>query len=289
VLRADSPDGPWHHAQIPLGPLTIRGPGYGAAAVSLSFANSFDGWLLVSWSVTHESTGELFATTDGGATWTLRAGRAQLPSQVGPIRFLTPTVGVMDLNGAWMRIRGWWITRDGGLHWSALHLPLPAANQGDGLSPLAMPTLAGGAIVAAEQFTTPVQGDDAGIGIFRSTDAGRSWTVQPVATPAGAGQFTFAVTPDGSTYLLLHSPSGPSSQSIRWLAARSTDGGRTFTDAASVHNASPGQLFAADTNHLWTVATADGCKGFKTNCWYTSALFASTDGGRSWNQVTLPT
>jgi hypothetical protein len=160
-------------------------------------------------------------------------------------------------------------------------------NKADTMQLLATPTLAGGAMVTAAQFTTPVQGDDAGIDVFRSTDAGRTWTVQPVATPTGAGQYAFAATASGSAYLLLRSPSGPSSQSFTWVSARSTDAGRSFVDTTSVHDAWPGPLAAGDPDHLWTVASADGCTGFKTGCWSTSALFASSDGGATWHQVTL--
>lgn len=284
VLRADSPGGRWRRSQIPLGALTVRGSGYGAAGASLSFVSPRDGWLLVSWSDTGESWGELLATTDGGATWTLRAGRAQLPREVGPIHFLTPTVGVMDLDGSMFQL-GWWITHDAGRHWTRLHLPVPATDEADTMRMLAAPTLAGGAIVAAAQFSTPVQGNAAGLGIFRSTDGGRSWTVQPVTTPAGPAQYAFAATPDGSAYLLLHSRSGPGMRPITWVSARSTDAGRSFADTSSVHDAWPGQLTAADVDHLWTIASTSGCTGFKTGCWSTSALFASADGGTTWRQV----
>jgi hypothetical protein len=154
---------------------------------------------------------------------------------------------------------------------------------------LAAPALVGGVIATAAQFITPGRGDDAGIGIYRSTDDGHSWTVQPVRTSNGAAQYTFATTPSGSAYLLLHSPTGPGAQPITWVSARSTNGGRSFTDTTSVHNAWPGQLTAADPDHLWTIANSSGCKSFKTDCWTTNALFASTDGGKTWHQVPLPT
>lgn len=287
VWRAASPGGPWAGSPIPLGALKILGPGHGGAGTSLSFVNPKDGWLLVSWSVTAESWGELFATTDGGATWTLRADRSQLPGEVGPIHFLTPTVGVMDLNSSMFQL-GWWISRDAGRHWTRLHLPVPAANKDDDMSLLGAPSLAGGAIVMAAQFTT-LRGDDAGVGIYRSTDDAHSWTVRLVRTSTGAAQYAFATTASGSAYLLLHSPSGPTAHVITWVSARSTDGGISFTETASVHNAWPGQLTAADRDHLWTVANASGCKNFKTGCWSINALFASSDGGRTWHQIPVPT
>ena len=68
----------------------------------------------------------------------------------------------------------------------------------------------------------------------------------------------------------------------------STDGGQSFTDTTSVHNFYPGPLTVTNPDVLWTIGGANGCKTFKTNCWNTTGLIASTDGGDSWHLVKLP-
>jgi hypothetical protein len=281
LMRRSSTTQRWTGTSIPLGALTIS-PDAGATT-SLSFTDPDNGWLLVGEEITHTGFGELLRTTDGGTTWTLQAGQRTLPA-VGAIHFLTPQVGY--LGATWTG--AWWTTRDAGQSWAQLQLPTPATKKSDSVSIISAPTLAGDAVVLAASFTTPVQGSADGVGIYRSTNLGATWTVHLLASQTPTEGYSFAATPDGSSYVLLRSQPAQGLQTVTWVISRSTDGGQNFTDTSSVHNFYPGPLMLAGHDNLWTIGSANGCKSFKTDCWSTAGLIASSDGGASWHQVKLP-
>jgi photosystem II stability/assembly factor-like uncharacterized protein len=285
TLLARSPTtGTWTSIHIPLGTQNISA--YAAATTSLSFTDPKHGWLLVSEQITHTGFGELLRTTDGGATWTMQAGQRALPV-VGTLHFITPALGYLDANYS-MGSRGWWVTRDAGHSWTQLQLPTPAAKKSDTVNIISAPALAGGAIVLATSFTTPVQGNADGVGIYRSTDLADTWTVHQLASETPTEQYNFAATPDGSAYVLLREHPAQGLQGVTWVTSRSTDGGQNFTDTTSVHSFYPGPLTLADPDVLWTIAGSNGCKSVKTGCWSTTGLIASSDGGVTWHQINLP-
>jgi photosystem II stability/assembly factor-like uncharacterized protein len=148
--------------------------------------------------------------------------------------------------------------------------------------------MAGGAIVLAASFTTPVEGDDEGVGIYRSTDGGATWALQQLPSDAPNEQYNFAATSDGASFVLLREHPSADLQTFTWVVSRSTNRGETFADASSVHNFYPGPLTIADHNTMWTIGGANGCTTFKTGCWNTSGLIASSDGGTTWQQMKLP-
>lgn len=283
VMRRPSVTGSWTTTSVPLGPLSISP--YAAVTTDLSFTDANNGWLVVGEQITHTGFGELLHTTDAGATWTLQADQQTLPV-IGMIRFLTPQIGYLDTawNGAW-----WWTTRDAGHSWARLNLPVPSAKKADSVNIITAPAVAGDAIVVAASFTTADQGNADGVGIYRSTDSGVSWTLQQLPSEAPSEQYHFAVAADGSTYVLLRGQPAPDLQEFTWVTSRSTNRGENFTDASSVYNFYPGPLTLADPDNLWTLAGANGCKSFKTDCWNTAGLIASNDGGSTWHHVKLPT
>lgn len=284
VLGRSPATGAWTSTHIPLGALSI--PAGGAATTSLSFTDASHGWLLVSAQITHTGSAELLRTTDGGATWTRPGGAGALPG-AGTLDFISPALGYLDADSA-TGSSGWWVTRDAGRSWAQLRLPAPAARKSDSVSIIGSPALAGGALVLAASFTAPGQGRPDGAGLYRSTDLGATWTVRPLASATPAGPYSFAAAPDGSAYVLLGDQPARDLQSFTWVTSRSTDGGRSFTDTTSVHRFFPGPVTLAGPGVLWTIAGSDGCQGLKTDCWSTTGLVASTDGGATWHQVRLP-
>jgi photosystem II stability/assembly factor-like uncharacterized protein len=281
VMRR-SPAAPgWTSTSVPLGALTILPDA--SAVTSLSFTDPDHGWLLAGEQITHTGSGELLRTTDGGVTWTRQADQRALPG-IGAIRFLSPQVGYLRAAST----GAWWTTRDAGQRWTPLQLPVPAAKKSDSVSVIGAPALAGDGVVLAASFTTPAGGSADGVGIYRSTNLGATWTIRPLASETATEQYSFAAAPDGSSLVLLRSQPAPGLQTFTWVATRSTDGGRSFTDAASVHDFYPGTLLLADRGTLWTIGGANGCTTLKADCWSTAGLIASGDGGASWHQVKLP-
>ena len=282
MLRRPSVTGSWTTTSVPLGSLAISPDA--SITMSLSFADATHGWLLVGEQIAHTGYGELLRTSDAGATWTLQAGQSTLPT-IGALHFLTAQLGYLDatMTGTWLA------TRDAGRNWAPLQLPAPTAKTPDGVNILAAPAFAGASIVVAASFTTPVEGNADGVGVYRSTDGGVSWMLQQLPSEAPTEQYHFAVTADGGTYVLLRDQPSPDFQAFTWVTSRSTNRGEGFTDASSVHNFYPGPLTLAGPDTVWTVAGANGCKSFKTECWNTAGLIASNDGGTTWHQVKLPT
>jgi photosystem II stability/assembly factor-like uncharacterized protein len=285
VLRRSPAAGTWTSADIPLAGQDI--PSDAAVVLtSVSFADATHGWLLVTRQVTHTGFSELLRTTDGGATWTAQAAQPALPAAAA-VYFLTPTLGYLDANTA-MGSRGWWVTRDAGHSWTKLRLPAPAAWKSDSLAIIGAPALAGGVIVVAASFSTPVQGQADGAAIYRSTDLGDTWTVRQLPRESPAEQYDFAASPDGSSYVLLREHPAGDSGPYTWVTSRSTDGGQTFTDTTSVHDFYPGPLTVAGLGVIWTVAGSDACPAPKASCQATTGLIASADGGATWHQLSLP-
>ena len=201
----------------------------------------------------HSGTGELLRT-DGAATWTRQAGQPALPA-IGTIHFLTRQVGYLDAISSMWNL-GWWTTEDSGQSWTRLQLPTPTAKRSDSVNIIDAPALAGDAIVLAADFTTPGAGNDDGVGSYRSTDQGTSWTVQELASETPTEGYDFAASPDGSSYLLLRAQSGADSQTATWVTSLSTDGGHRFTDRTGADNFYPGPVTLAGPGNLWTVGGA---------------------------------
>ena len=282
MLRRPSVTGNWTTTSVRARSLTVSSDA--SISMSLSFADATNGWLLVGEQIAHTGYGELLRTSDAGATWTLQAGQSTLPT-IGTLHFLTAQLGYLDatMTGTW------WVTRDAGRSWAPLQLPGPTAKTADAVNILAAPAAVGSSLVVAASFTTPAEGAADGVGVYRSTDGGATWTLQQLPSEAPTEQYNFATTPDGSTYVLLREHPAQDLQSFTWVTSRSTNRGKTFTDLTSVHNFYPGPLSAASSNNLWSVGGANGCTTFKTRCWNSAGLIASHDAGATWQQVKLPT
>ena len=248
---------------------------------SLSFSDNVHGWLVVGRFVTHTATGVLLRTDDGGASWVQTGSPMQ---QAGPITTVSPLDGFLT----WL-MNGWtYASHDGGATWSRFTLAPPSDKRGDTVQPLGQPAVAGSAVVVAARFSTADAGTPDGIGLYRSADRGLTWSlISTTATQADEAD-VFTVAPDGSYVLLrtlLPDPDGLPT----WTVAGASDIGRTFQDRASATQVgAPAALWSAGGGRLWALAQNNGCLSFKSDCYATSGILASSDGGVSWRQLRLP-
>lgn len=208
------------------------------------------------------------------------------------VDFVSPTRGwaLAEVQGR-MRVAH---TSDGGLSWAVVGAPLPTS-AGDPAPTRLVVALAGngsGAEVAdlyAYTGTGPL-GTGGAPRLYVSLDRGSSWQavefpgpVLGVAPPPGPGRSTLAPrASEGSLWALI----GPASRSGRTSPARlevSTDTGRTWKTAASIHGeGSIGQLARVSQRGGFVVSksTVSGRS--------TSSLLQTTDGGASWQQLVDP-
>jgi photosystem II stability/assembly factor-like uncharacterized protein len=233
------------------------------ALEDLDLLDSSTGWILVSSCASATSATckySVEATLDGGTSWTK-------PVQVGPIfdrtdgdaprtvRFLNHQDGfVYGYSGAY-------VTHDGGQTWSDAGLP----------AKFVYGVAAAGQTVWA--VTSPCgKGVSCQLEVRRSIDGGRSW-LAPHALPLG-------FSPES----LVTFASGVAMSSVPLGDIQITsDGGATWRAIKSQCTANPfrGYLATSDGSELWEL-----CIGYPdaTSNTADKTLFASQDGGKSWNQ-----
>lgn len=221
----------------------------------------------------------MFASTDGGATWTrlhapglLVGGDCEVAlAPDGAWAFLSSTVA-----GASVAVTG-----DQGKSWSVSHLAaLPTNGAAD------RPWLegAGDALVLAYM---PLFLEPGAIAVTRSTDGGASWSLPAHASRPSPGRMNVVhghllASPDGATLhvplLKYQWPTGGGTFAL----ATSTDGGRSWSESVALE---PDDV-------LLTTPTATALAGDGTLYWAYVArngtvadvrVIASRDGGASWS------
>jgi photosystem II stability/assembly factor-like uncharacterized protein len=103
----------WESAPLPSAAL-----GHGYRSAYVSFATALDGWVTVQPWEPQGNTTVVFASTDGGATWSMVDGDAP----VSAVAFLTPEIG-WGLNPTSTTL---YRTTDGGASWQPVDVPAPA-------------------------------------------------------------------------------------------------------------------------------------------------------------------
>ncbi len=203
---------------------------------------------------------DLFWTADGGASWS--ADRPTGPGNLGiegTVAFATASDGVIvgALHG-----NGVVVTHDGGRTWADAAFPLPAGSSGAQPffdQPVFSDARSGLMAVDFQSTSGAVSNVSR---IYRTTDAGSSWTI---AATLPAGYFTVSIL-------------GPK----QWIAfdlrsvVRTVDGGATWTRASSnpPNGYSSGPQFADGTTGWWLGGDGVG-----------STLLATSDGGVSWHAL----
>ncbi|HJQ03020.1 MAG TPA: sialidase family protein [Jatrophihabitans sp.] len=277
VYRRAHDSGIWSQSTVPVSGLpALVGAGY---LPSLSFSDNDHGWLMVGMFITHIATGALLQTKDGGASWVQTASAIQ---EAGPVTAMSSLDGFLT----WP-MNGWtFVSHDGGSSWARFTLTPPPGKQSDSVMPIGQPVVSGSAVVIAAQFAT-ADGPD-GIGLYRSTDHGATWTLTSRVPTQADESDVFTVQLDGS-YALLRSLLPVLGGPRTWTVSITSDAGRTFRDGAStIQVGDPVALWSAGGGKLWALTADNGCQNGKSDCHATTGILATSDGGASWQQLHLP-
>jgi photosystem II stability/assembly factor-like uncharacterized protein len=222
--------------------------------------------------VAAQDTARIYRTADGGRTWKLVYDDTRQGAFLDAIAFWDPEHGIAlgdPIDGRFLVL----LTADGGAHWRQ--------SPGAGLPP-ALPHE--GAFAASNSclVTGPrgmawfATGGASVARVFRTTDAGRTWSVAEAPVPAGnagSGIFSLAFR-----------------DSLHGIAV----GG----DYMAPDSARPNVALTADGGRHWTLADSEGVTKFLSAVTYTSpspdapvvavgtqGTWVSYDGGLTWSQA----
>jgi photosystem II stability/assembly factor-like uncharacterized protein len=270
ALRTSDSGQTWQTVQLDA-PSTSHTGSTGAPAY-LSFVDAQHGWAMVK-RVTNSafSWGDLFQTTDGGATWTKR----EIP--VGDrIRFTSPSDG-WTAGGPVGCPNSLYVTRDGGISWQEQTVKPPPTFD------VNYATYAPPIFTSAEDGVLPVTfaGDATALQFYVTRDGGQSWTfASHVEHPPTIGTgVTIAADIVDTEMWILATTDG--------RVFRTQDGGQSWQEAAP-ESPLPGTALGLDfaTSDIgWAVVWSGGCAGFKRDCTQRTDLFGTTDGGRTWTRL----
>ncbi|MBC8083327.1 MAG: hypothetical protein H7Z21_08950, partial [Hymenobacter sp.] len=279
------------------------------SANQVVFSDALHGWVLGLDEAT--ATYLLYASTDGGQTWALRATLAAL--YPGGLTFADALHGLFSANGTY------YATADGGLTWNPTTGGMPGALYFNRTTQLG-PGGTGWAVSAnaatvyrtldygqtfelraslppanayrALAFPDPTHGwalpnfywGDLGTSVLRTSKRGQPWQVRtldgllpnvaPYNTRVGAGAF-----PDADTAWVGGYTSADNLGSLVGLVARTTDGGRTWSRQTLGASPSFGEVEAMG---CWDTRRA---VALESNQYL---LFSTRDGGRTWTGAPNP-
>ena len=247
-----------------------------ASPASFAFTNPRHGWLSTSLTSSAAfSRGELFSTSDGGATW------KALTIPIGaPVEFQNAQDG---WSAGGVGDGQLYVTHDGGASWNEAHVSAPAGDE-DATVAYALPTFTSGRVGALP--VTFAHGPQSELAWYRTDDGGRSWTLAKrfqlgqAAEPGTA--VPTALSPDGAWIGALGRGQriGVVTNGGAGSSDRPTTGLPLTADSAVV------KLSYGSVNAGWALLRGSSCAQFKSGCSSYEALFRTTDGGASWSQIT---
>jgi hypothetical protein len=251
----------------PVDPNSTQGP------VQLSFVDAQTGWLAIRLaSSVNFSQAALFATADGGRTWTPRA----LPS-AGRLRFVDRTHGWLAGGVAGDTL---YATADGGQSWQPVSVPLTLPDSAARVS-YDLPAFFGQTGILP---VTVSEGEASRVAFLRTTDGGATWT--PAVTLPISGTAAAIEVLSATRWLAADPASGQ-------LYALAVEGQAVQVESTALL---PGvqQVVFADAELGWANVTATTCLGDKTGqaagdpfrCTWQRALVRTVDGGATWAEIT---
>jgi photosystem II stability/assembly factor-like uncharacterized protein len=246
-----------------------------AAAASFDFLDPRHGWLSTSLASSAAfSRGELFATSDGGATW------SALTIPIGaPVDFQNTRDG---WTAGGVSSGQLYVTHDGGSSWRKSDVSAPAGDESAAPS-YELPTFVNGQLGALP--VAFVRGAQSELAWYRTDDGGVSWTLTkrfPVGESLELGTtLPTALSPDGAWIVALGR--GHSIGVVTNRGESSSE--RTTSGLPITAQSAVTKLGYASTADGWALVSGSFCGGFKTDCSSYEALFRTTDGGSSWSQL----
>ena len=214
------------------------------------------------------TAGRIWRTTDGGRSWSLRYQAADTSMFLDAIAFFDDRHGLAlgDPMGARFVIL---VTRDGGETWAAApDASRPPAADGEAAFAASGTSL----VLAGSRFGWLGTGGSVAR-VFRTVDAGASWSAAPSGIPARAGTGgVFSVAFAGERYGVVVGGDYERPDSSRGTAAFTTDSGVTWTPAATFPRGYRSGVAMRQAGPDQLIAIAVGTTGSDI----------SRDGGRTW-------
>lgn len=279
-----------------------------ASALSWSFVDSMNAWVLVSRTGdAAASPPRLYRTDDGGLTWKDLGVPVPAPDVAFDVHFSYLTTGWLTTVSAGPYA---YRSNDFGATWSRVPLPAPDGGwpEGGQFFVAVRPTVGQGVVASVVHFASfegrsGVGGEVRGYPplTVRSFDGGRLHTylyttlldqvvTGPFAQDTPPNESQLATTDGGRTWGYISPPPAGGALGFAdaahwwWIGegatARSSDAGATWTDPRDIGvvDALPGSLQMLDANHAWFA----GVPGSRT------MLESTDDGGEHWTTTPLP-
>lgn len=284
------------------------------------FLDANQGWVAAGPAQNDEATTlAVYRTADAGRSWA-KGSSIKSAGDVESLSFTSNKIGLMGVrlpSGSNFRAGEAFVSRNSGSSWSRVALPVggrlgldgesvwlaggPSAEElyfsGDlgktferralprvsglesGIAGFDIPRFSG----ANGVLVSTVSGSRSGVGVYQSTDSGRSWKATgsyPLDRELDQGVLVAVdVTPDGTLVIALNDGS-------RILKSR--NGGAGW-DEISPNGLSGGltEIDFIDSSKGWAVALNSSCAEFKSNCRSKGDVFSTTDGGQTWKKLRL--
>ena len=229
----------------------------------------------------------VLVSSDGGATWTLSSGpagaftrRTVAQIAIDPLDAHTAYIAVGDLaeNGSYGNT-GIWKTTDGGATWANTTASIDTFDSWSAIvidphNRQLLYAAIGNAFGAAKN------------GIYKSTDAGGSWSLLSAPSGTAAGRIALALAPTDSQvlYAVYSGTNAPGSSSFGTLyrMLRSNDGGGTFLDLS----AGVPEIFHSQGDYDIAIAV-DPASSAIVYCAGVASILKSTDSGQTWTDIAL--
>ena len=279
VFRTANGGQTWQSAGVPLA--FKGGANYPTA---LSFVDAERGWLMVEPDHgMNSSPGRLFATTDGGKSWTEIAGtdgsRDGLPFG-GTIRFRNTSEGWVVGSPVSTVNRRLFMTGDGGLTWSeqrpSLPTGLPPGSLDIDTPPILFPPQRTDGVLLTAFVPESHRAVEFRTVIYSTHDGGKTWGDPRVAK----GRPAFLSANDA--WMWVEEPGSGSTASAHVKLVQTRDGGTTWSDIATEASLPKALQAGLHPAQLDFVTDRTGWAIFQLPYGRISQLLKTTDGGSTW-------